>query len=58
VMLLLINGFTPAKDDSFLIIDHGAVTGSFSSTNLPLLGGGLSIDLVTGAADTTATVVE
>lgn len=55
--LELINGFSPVLDDSFLLIDHGTSTGSFSSVNVPGLGGGLSIDAVVGSGDTTATVI-
>lgn len=57
VEIELINGFSPVLDDSFVVINHGSPTGAFSSTNVPGLGGGLSIDLVVGSGDTTATVI-
>jgi len=37
----LINGFTPALGDSFMVVTAGSREGQFSSQNLPSLGGGL-----------------
>jgi len=37
----LVNGFTPADLDTFTIMTFGSATGSFSSINLPTLGGDL-----------------
>ncbi len=34
---VLINGFTPQKDDAFQVISGNTVTGTFAATNLPVL---------------------
>jgi hypothetical protein len=39
--LILYNGFQPAAGDSFHIFDWGTLSGSFSSLQLPALGGAL-----------------
>ena len=44
---LLIDDFSPGLGDMFPIISaDGGVTGTFDTTNMPVLGGGLSLDLV------------
>ena len=44
---LLIDDFSPGLGDMFTIISaDGGVTGTFDTTNIPVLGGGLSLDLV------------
>ena len=43
---MLINGFSPGLGDTFTIISaDGGVTGTFATTNMPGLGGGLSLDV-------------
>ena len=44
LQVLTLNGFAPAAGDSFELFDFGAVSGSFSSTDLPTLGAGLTWD--------------
>jgi hypothetical protein len=54
----LASGFTPAAGDSFqLLTAAGGVSGSFSSTTLPTLGGGLAWDLDYNSDDVTLRVV-
>ena len=44
---MLIDGFLPALGQMFTIISaDGGVTGTFDTTNIPSLGGGLSLDVV------------
>ena len=44
---LLIDGFSPGLGDMFTIISaDGGVTGTFDTTSIPVLSGGLSLDLV------------
>ena len=44
---MLIDGFFPGLGDTFTIISaDGGVTGTFDTTNMPVLSGGLSLDLV------------
>ena len=44
---ILIDNFSPGLGDMFTIISaDGGVTGTFDTTNIPVLGGGLSLDLV------------
>jgi T5SS/PEP-CTERM-associated repeat protein len=41
----LINGFNPAADDSFNILDWGTLTGTFNTTQLPTLAAGFEWNL-------------
>lgn len=43
-LLVTADGFTPVAGESFDILDWGAVSGTFSAIDLPLLGGGLTWD--------------
>ena len=44
---ILINEFSPSIGDTFTIISaDGGITGTFTTANIPLLSGGLSLDLI------------
>jgi len=44
---ILINEFSPSIGDTFTIISaDGGITETFTTANIPLLGGGLSLDLI------------
>ena len=53
----LINGFTPALADTFIILDYNNVTDTFTAIIAPGLGGGLSLDVTVDSSETTATVI-
>jgi fibronectin-binding autotransporter adhesin len=42
LVVSLINGFAPALNQSFDLLDWGSLAGNFASLSLPTLGGGLS----------------
>jgi len=47
----LLYGFTPKLGDAFALIDGSALSGEFSSTSLPSLGGGLDWAIIQAGSD-------
>jgi len=53
----LMTGFTPQAGNTFFIIDHTTVTGTFETVNLPDLDGGLELEADFSDEGVTLTVV-
>jgi hypothetical protein len=54
----LINGFSPALNDSFQILTFSSHSGNFTTENLPILGGGLFLDPVLSTTSLTLVTKE
>ncbi|MFK8014866.1 MAG: thrombospondin type 3 repeat-containing protein [Gammaproteobacteria bacterium] len=52
----LANGFTPVLGDTFVLSTFGSLTGTYSTINVPALGGGLVLTPTYNAGDLTFTV--
>ncbi|MEY4903699.1 MAG: hypothetical protein RLZZ292_1514 [Bacteroidota bacterium] len=53
----LLNGFVPSSGDSFTILDAASLTGGFTTTSLPTLGGSISWSIAYNSGNGTATLV-
>jgi hypothetical protein len=53
----LLNGFVPSDGDSFTILDAASLTGGFTTTSLPTLGGTISWSIAYSSSNGTATLL-
>jgi trimeric autotransporter adhesin len=53
----LLNGFVPSGGDSFTILDAASLTGGFTTTSLPTLGGSISWSIAYNSGNGTATLL-
>lgn len=53
----LLNGFVPSNGDSFTILDAASLTGGFTTTSLPTLGGSISWSIAYNSSNGTATLL-